>query len=243
MQERTTGNLGEILLREGMISMEQLDEARKRQAETGRSLGSTLVEMNLITEKMKLTLLQKKLGCGVLSLRGVELTPELIRILPRLVAKRHQAIPVRLEGDTLVLAMDDPSDLTAVDSLSSAVGRPVRAMLAASKEIEDLLERYPEEGEGVARAPRRGLRFLRSLSFWFFLLAPLAGFFIYTFFLASPKFQKGLLDFIAGQVFDFAIYIMLIWGMWSIIVFYVNDVIFDWLQGGPQSAGETERER
>ena len=231
MDARVTGNLGEILLREALITREQLEKAERERHETGKSLARTLVEMGVISEKVKLGILQKKLGVDIVGLRNFRLDPQLATRIPKSLAVRHLALPIRSEPDGLLVAMDDPSDLEAVDKLSAVAGMKIRTVLAASKEIDQLLEGYPEEKpEEVVEVekPPTTLRFIRGLTFWVLLLGPLL------LFGAMLKWNAHFALWLSKQKlteFDFALYLLLLWGTWSVVIYYIHDVFFSYLMG------------
>lgn len=241
MDAKISGNLGDILLREGLITSEQLERAQREKLNSGKSLARILVEMGVISEKVKLGILQKKLGVDIISLRNFRLDPQLAKRIPRGLAIRHSAIPVRVEPDGLLVAMDDPSDLEAVDKLSAVAGMKVRTVLASTKEIDQFLEDYPEdEPEPEPIVPKRTLlRFIRGLTFWILLLGPLI-----VFYFAVTKIS-GFQSWLAKQKlseFDFALYLLILWGTWSIIIYYIHDVLFTWIMGEEETEGEKSEE-
>lgn len=242
MDAKTTGNLGEILLREGLITGEQLERAEKEKLNTGKSLARVLVDLGVISEKVKLGILQKKLGVEIVSLRNFRLDPNLAKRIPRGLAVRHSAIPIRVEPDGILVAMDDPSDLDAVDKISAVAGMKIRTVLAPCKEIDQFLEDYPEEvaeEEPVVKS-RTLLRFIRGFTFWILLLGPLIAFFI------ELTQVSGFQSWLSKQnltEFDFALYLLILWGTWSVIIYYIHDVVFNWIMGDEEEEeGKKEAE-
>lgn len=241
MDAKITGNLGEILLREGLITNDQLEHADREKLNTGKSLARVLVDMGIISEKVKLGILQKKLGVDIISLRNFRLDPAMAKRIPRGLAIRHSAIPIRVEPDGLLVAMDDPSDLEAVDKLSAVAGMKIRTVLAPCKEIDQFLEDYPAEVvEALPVVPKRtSLRFLRGLTFWVFLLAPVV---VFGFALAKVSGFQSWLSKKELSEFDFALYMTILYGTWSVIIYYIHDVVFTWLMGEEEETAAKEKE-
>jgi hypothetical protein len=230
MDTRITGTLGDILLREGLITQEELRKAEAEHQATGKPLARVLVDMDVISEKVKLGILQKKTGTEITTLRNFRLDAQLAARIPKPLALRHAAVPIRVDPDGLVVAMDDPSDLEAVDKFSAVAGTKIKAVLAPYNEIEIVLTNYPEEeapAEAEEARPRHPfLHFFRHLTFWVLLLTPLAVFFLTLIY--SDDFQ-GWWSSLQLSVFDRALYFLLVWGTWSIIVYYIHDVVFSFL--------------
>jgi hypothetical protein len=227
MDARISGNVGEILLREGLITPEQLEKANRERVSADKSLARVLVEMGLISEKVKLGILQKKLGCEILSLRNIKIEPLLTARVPRGLAFRYLAVPVRLDSDGLLVAMDDPSDVEAVDKLAAIAQVKIKPVLATSEDIGKILAQYPQETStgillsgGVAPA---GLRVIRELTFWFLLLAPLIA--LYFVLRYHTHFQTWLVKQDLS-IFDISLYLLICWGTWSVLIYYFHDMVF-----------------
>lgn len=112
--------LGEILLRRGVISRQQLDRALELQAQSGGKLGQILVAENFTTEEMIYRALSEKLGLEFFTFSYSEVNAQLKGIVSQRFAENHQVLPIRLEGvsgDELVVATSNPQDLAVVDLL------------------------------------------------------------------------------------------------------------------------------
>lgn len=225
MDARVSGNLGEILLRENLITAAQLEQARREQVAADKSLARVLVEMGIISEKVKLGILQKKLGCDIVSLRGFVVEATLAARVPRTLALRHHLVPFRVDPDGLVVAMDDPSDLEALDKIAKTAGLKIKPALALGDEITNVLEHYPSESDG-GESTSFGFRLVRGLVFWVLLLLPVVV--SYLLLVSSNTVQRWLT---AQQLteFDFAIYALLTYSLWSVTIYYIHDMTFNWL--------------
>ncbi|HOE96605.1 MAG TPA: hypothetical protein PK847_08460 [Candidatus Sumerlaeota bacterium] len=227
---RSQPSLGEYLVREGFISQADFNEAHQLQLETSRSLGRILVDAGKITESMRLNLLSKRFGYPHLRPEGT-ISPELLNLIPQSFAEKHRAVPISLADDLLTVAMEDPSDMLIVDAIKNQVGLDVRAGVASREDIDRVLSQY---GAAAAAAPAqtaaapaekpRGLvyRAVRALAFPIIALAPLVGFFVAVYYHAFgiDAYLEGL------TAFDRFVYIALVWGLWTIIWFEINALIF-----------------
>jgi len=139
--------LGDMLVAAGLIEQAQLEEALESQKTSGRRLGEELVSLGMITEVQMTQILSNQLSIPWVSLYHVELTRELLNLVPAEMAERFCAIPVyvrhvRREGDTLFVAMDDPTNATAIESLSESAGLPVRPMVAPPNDVRNAIRVY-----------------------------------------------------------------------------------------------------
>jgi hypothetical protein len=115
--------LGEMLLKEKLISPEQLDEALKNQTLFGIKLGSSLIELGYITDEQLCTFLSKKLGVPYAPPRALTTIPaEVLALVSADIAKKFRVIPIKLDGRRLALAMADPTDFKAIDEVAFVSG-------------------------------------------------------------------------------------------------------------------------
>ncbi len=138
--------IGELLVKSGLITKEQLEEALKKQKELGKRLGSTLVELGYITEKQLVEVLAKQLGVPAIDLSTVEEIPEdVLKLLPPEICYQYQVIPLARKGNVLFVAMVDPSNLQALEDIKFRVGIDVEPVIAVESSLRKALERfYPE---------------------------------------------------------------------------------------------------
>src|SRR4026208_424403 len=110
-------NLGEMLLAANPIDHVQMQIALAEQKQTGKRFGSTLVNLNFIDENVLAAFLSKQIDVPCISVRHVEIPKKVLRKLPRTVALECKAIPVRMDGERLEVAMVDPTDIEILDKL------------------------------------------------------------------------------------------------------------------------------
>ena len=228
-KERQT--LGEMLLREGLISHDQLEEAMKRQKVTEKSIGQILVEMGVITESVKMSFLKKKFGYEFYNFENKEIDPLVLSYLPKPYALKYHIVPVNIERSGLVVAMDDPSDLTLLDNLKTTVGMPIRPVIASTADIDEALRQYPETKEDfyISSVPPSFL--FRVLRYTFF---PIFGFLPLLIFIALLRFSESFVKTVtkitqtgSSFSFDVFLYTLLGWGLWIIILWEIDGLIIE----------------
>ena len=148
-----TDRIGELLLREKLISAEQLKKAIEEQKKGGGRLGFNLTKLGFISEKDLTVFLSKQYGIPTVDLTTQEIDPEIVKLIPEDVAQKYQVIPVSRTGSTLVVAMADPSNIFAIDDIKFLTGYNVEPLVASDAQIKAAIEKHyetPEMGlEGV----------------------------------------------------------------------------------------------
>ena len=151
MATRPVLRLGELLLDAGAITREQLSAALALQARAGGRLGSNLIELGAVDERTIAHVLAQQLGISSASAAQLDRAPKgVLSLVPRSVAERLRAIPVRLDGERLWVALADPLDREAIATLERESKYAVRAMVAPDVLIDFALEKH----YGVRRRAR-----------------------------------------------------------------------------------------
>jgi type IV pilus assembly protein PilB len=136
------GRLGELLVRENLISLQQLQQAQEEQRKTGGRLGYNLTKLGYIEENELTQFLSKQYGVPAINLSEFEIDQEVIRLVPKEVAEKHQVIPVNRAGASLIVAMADPSNIFAIDDLKFLTGYNIEVVVASDGAIRDAIDRY-----------------------------------------------------------------------------------------------------
>jgi type IV pilus assembly protein PilB len=149
--------LGELLVEAGIVTSEQLDEVLVVQKRDGRRLGTLVVESGLVTETQVTQILSQQLSVPWVSLHHIEFSRTLLDLVPREVAEKYCLVPifvrrVRGYGNTLYIAMDDPSDERAQGEVAEFSGLPVRAMIAPPSDIRSAIRVYYGASEPAPKA-------------------------------------------------------------------------------------------
>jgi type IV pilus assembly protein PilB len=132
--------IGELLLKEKLITEEQLNGALEEQRTNGGRLGSNLTKLGYISEKDLTTFLSKQYGIPTIDMSSLELDPEVAKLIPEDVAKRYQVMPVSRTGSTMVVAMADPANIYAIDDIKFLTGYNVESVVASEAAIKGAIE-------------------------------------------------------------------------------------------------------
>ena len=117
--------LGEMLVDEGVITLDQLQEALEVQRETGKRLGEAIIESEMATEDEVQDVLASQLGIEKIDLYEERVDHEVARLISADMITRHQAMPVSQEGNEIIVAMVDPLNLLAIDDIRLSTGLDV----------------------------------------------------------------------------------------------------------------------
>jgi type IV pilus assembly protein PilB len=132
--------LGESLVEAGLITQTQLDEGLKRRLITGQRIGETLVELGYLTDSDLLRTLARDADVPFLERGDLVVDPAAVQLMDANVARAQRAVPLRVDGRTLVVAMSNPFDMGALRILERATGRHVRAAAADPAQVLQLIE-------------------------------------------------------------------------------------------------------
>jgi Type II secretion system (T2SS), protein E, N-terminal domain len=138
-------NLGEMLIAANLIDEVQMQIALAEQRRTGRRFGSTLVDLKFIDENVLAAFLSKQIDIPCISLLHVDIPKKVLRRLPRWIVTECKAVPVRMDGDRLEVAMVDPTDLEMLQRVEDAAGTTVTPLIAPESSIATMIERYYPE--------------------------------------------------------------------------------------------------
>jgi type IV pilus assembly protein PilB len=144
--------LGELLLRERRVTPTQLQEALNYQRANGGRLGATLVRLGFLKEDDITEVLSRQYGVPAVDLREVTFDPALVRLIPADTAAKYCVIPVARSGNTLTLAMTDPTNVFAMDDIKFRTGLHVEPVVASDSAIRDALAAHYGLVGGVATA-------------------------------------------------------------------------------------------
>jgi len=227
-ETRSQPGLGEYLVREGYITQTQFNRALDVQHETHRSMGRVLVELGLITKAMRMDVLEKHFGFERLLIKDLKIDRQNLSIIPHSFAEKHRLVPVRQEpNQSLVVAMEDPSDILVVDAIKKQIGLVIIPYVASHDDIQAVLDQYhtpsPEAVPELEQPSGYGMlyRFLRAIAFPILALLPLVGFLaaLYTdAFDLNTKLNRIINVDKNLSMQDLIIYTSLGWALWTIIL-------------------------
>src|SRR5512142_806958 len=134
--------LGELLLKENLVSPQQLQEALNHQKMSGGKLGKAFVSLGFVKDEQITTLLSRQYGVPSINLDHFEVDPAIIKIIPAETARKYQVLPLSRSGATLTIAMADPTNVFAMDDIKFMTGYNVEPVVASESALEDSIEKY-----------------------------------------------------------------------------------------------------
>ncbi len=144
--------LGELLVRNNIVTKEQLAKALEEQkgSEGQLRLGSILTKNGLISEQDLITFLSKQYGVPSINLSEFEADAAVVKIIPADVAQKYQIVPVNRAGSTLIIAMTDPSNIFAIDDIKFMTGYNVEVVVASESAIKTAIDKYYDQSASLA---------------------------------------------------------------------------------------------
>jgi type IV pilus assembly protein PilB len=134
--------LGELLLKENMVTPQQLQEALSHQKMNGGKLGKAFVTLGYVKDEEITSLLSRQYGVPSINLDHFEVDPAIIKIIPAETARKYQILPLSRSGATLTIAMADPTNVFAMDDIKFMTGYNVEPVVASETSLEDAIEKY-----------------------------------------------------------------------------------------------------
>lgn len=136
--------LGDLLLEANLIDEVQMKIALEEQKRLGTRFGSTLIALHFIDENVLTAFLSKQLDMPCVSLHNIEITPKVLAKVPKELALRLEAIPVRVEKERLFVAMSDPMDMEGIEELEKTTGFSIVPMVAPQSSIREAIQKRYE---------------------------------------------------------------------------------------------------
>jgi type IV pilus assembly protein PilB len=134
--------LGELLLKESMVTHQQLQEALAHQKMNGGKLGKALIHLGYVRDEEITSLLSRQYGVPSINLDHFEVDPAIIKIIPAETARKYQILPLSRSGATLTIAMADPTNVFAMDDIKFMTGYNVEPVVASETSLEEAIEKY-----------------------------------------------------------------------------------------------------
>lgn len=217
--------LAESLLKDGLISRDQYESAVKEYEKTKQSIIRILSDMGALDDQSRMAVLHRTFGHEVVKLKDVVPSVEVAGLIPKDMCRRHHLVPLRMDQERVVIAMEDPSDVRVIGDIEKVFGRSAKVVLASSKEIGETIDRMPQFETANSGAPMEvGVdKVVGSMSLLVLTLVPLAASYYYCFYHAtgSEWYASFELDH-----FETGLAMVIAWGCWAAIAYFVNDLIF-----------------
>jgi type IV pilus assembly protein PilB len=142
-----TVRIGDLLIKEGMITKEQLDQALLEQKQNGTRVGYNLVKLGFIPEVELTKMLAKQYKIPAVDLSKFEVDPKIVKLIPGEMAVKNLVLPLKRDGRTLTVAMADPSNMGVLEDLKFITRYDIFPVIAGEFTIRNVLEKIFESTE------------------------------------------------------------------------------------------------
>ena len=142
--------LGDLMVKEKLISSEQLVQALEHQKKNGGRVGSCLVKLGFVTDEDVTTFLSRQYGVPSINLSFFEVDPEVVKLVPEDTARRYEVVPLSRVGSSLTIAMVDPTNVFAMDDIKFMTGFNVEPVVASESSIRETIDRFYAQAQGDA---------------------------------------------------------------------------------------------
>jgi len=154
-----SSRLGEILIKESLITSDQLHQALDHQKANGGRLGTCLMKLGFITDDEITGVLSRQYGVPSINLKYYEVDASVIKLIPQDTAIRYQIVPLSRVGSTLTIAMTDPTNVFAMDDIKFMTGFNVEPVVASETAIADAITKF----YGTAQSEEELSRVMKDL--------------------------------------------------------------------------------
>src|SRR5687767_9167929 len=139
--------LGDLLLKEGLVSREQLDKALLEGKQNGTRLGYALVKLGYVQETDITKMLARQFRMPAVDLSRFEVDPRIAKLIPADLATKHLVLPLKRDGRTLTVAMADPTNLGIIDDLKFITRYDIFPVIAGEYTLRNAIEKYYESSD------------------------------------------------------------------------------------------------
>jgi len=144
---RMSSRLGEILIKENLITSDQLRQALEHQKASGGRLGTCLMKLGFISDDEITGVLSRQYGVPSINLKYYEVDANVIKLIPQDTAVRYQIVPLSRVGSTLTIAMTDPTNVFAMDDIKFMTGFNVEPVVASETAIAEAISKFYGEAQ------------------------------------------------------------------------------------------------
>jgi len=144
-----SSRLGEMLIKESLITPEQLHQAVDHQKKQGGRLGTALIKLGFVKDDDITSVLSRQYGVPSINLKYYEVDPAVIKLIPQDTAVRYQIVPLSRVGSTLTIAMTDPTNVFAMDDIKFMTGFNVEPVVASEAAINEAISKFYGDVQGA----------------------------------------------------------------------------------------------
>jgi type IV pilus assembly protein PilB len=141
--------IGELLVKQNLLTAEQLQKARDETRASGGRLGAQITDLGFLDESDLTDFVAKQYGVPSIDLDEFEIDPAVIQLIPEEVAAKHTVIPVNRAGSSLILATADPANIFALDDIKFLTGYNIQPVVAAEEAIRRTIDKYYDQSTSL----------------------------------------------------------------------------------------------
>src|SRR5262245_22768796 len=137
-----SSKIGDLLVKESLISQQQLKEALEHQRVNGGRLGNCLIKLGFVTDDEITAILSRQYGVPSINLSFFDVDPSVVKLIPLETAQKYQILPLSRVGSTLTIAMIDPTNVFAMDDIKFMTGFNIEPVVASETAIREAIDKY-----------------------------------------------------------------------------------------------------
>jgi type II secretory ATPase GspE/PulE/Tfp pilus assembly ATPase PilB-like protein len=129
-----------ILIEAGIINDEQIERVQDLQQKTGDRLEHILLQQRMVTQQQLAFFTSLQLGIPFINLRREGIKGDAVKLIPETVARKYSVIPVELKDGGIVIAMEDPKDIEAIEDLAAITMRSIEPVISTAQDIQEMID-------------------------------------------------------------------------------------------------------
>jgi len=139
--------IGDLLLKEGLITQDQLNKALQEQRNNGTRVGYNLVKLGYVKETDLTRMLARQHKMPAVDLTKFQVDPRIAKLIPAELALKHSVLPLKRDGRTLTVAMSDPATMSVLDDIKFITRLDIFPVIAGEFTLRNAIEKFYESGE------------------------------------------------------------------------------------------------
>lgn len=220
-------SLADLLLSEGWIDQHQYRTALDEYERSRRSLVRIFTDMGAIDEETRLDVLRRTTRYKVMDLRDVTPRSQVAEKVDREFCRRRLAVPLEVQDNHVIVAMDDPTDMRTIGDLEKIFSLSVKPVISTEKDILETIDRLPTDlrtssaAVQVERSP--SVAWLGSISLMVLVFVPIVFFYH---FISNTATGEEWYQSLELNTFETMLCFLLVWGSWASVAYFINDLVF-----------------
>jgi len=134
--------IGQMLIERNLITPDQLEAGLTEQKKSGGYIGETLIRMGYLRDEDFYPVLAEQLGIEFIKLKEIEISDDVIKAIPAKFAFHYRFMPIKIDGNTLVISVTDPLDIQLMDDITLVLNYEIQPALATKDEIITCIKKY-----------------------------------------------------------------------------------------------------